>query len=68
MCNCVEVLRLRNILVSTLHQRDVLQTVFTSQMKMMEKDGQVNFNDHFNFASLMASSPGWKNFVDDGPE
>jgi hypothetical protein len=37
-------------------------------MKMMEKDGQVNFNDHFSFASLMASSPGWKNFVDDGPE
>ena len=24
MCNCVEVMRLRNILVSTLHQRDVL--------------------------------------------
>ncbi len=48
--------------------REVLLSVYFAQMKIMEKDGQVNFNDHFNFASLMASSPGWKNFVDDGPE
>ena len=30
MCNMVEVMRLRNILVSILHQREVLQSVFAS--------------------------------------
>jgi hypothetical protein len=68
MCNGVEAMRLRHILIQAIHQRDVLNDVYAKQMEVMAKDGTVNFKDHFNFTSFVNSSSNWTNFVDDGPE
>ena len=68
MCNGIEAMRLRHILIQALHQRDVLNEVYAKQMEVMAKDGTVNFKDHFNFTSFVNSSSSWTNFVDDGPE
>jgi len=55
MCNGVECMRLRNVLVQAIHQRDVLEEVYKKQMEVMARDGQVNFKDSFNFSSFVTA-------------
>ena len=52
-CNGVEVLRLRNLLVRALIQREALLKIYASQMKSMSKDYKPNFKDYgFNFETF----------------
>ena len=52
-CNGVEVLRLRNLLVRALVQREALLKIYASQMKSMSKDYKPNFKDSgFNFETF----------------
>lgn len=69
-CNAVEIIRLRGLLIDLLLQRDILEKVYSTQTKIMAKDGRVNFKDPFNFATFLqghVEHGRWKNFVDHGP-
>ena len=68
-CNGVEVLRLRNLLVRALIQREALLKIYASQMKSMSKDYKPNFKDYgFNFETFQKGAGSkWKDYVDSGP-
>ena len=52
-CNVVELVRLRNLLIDALAQREDLQRVYRQQMAAMAKDGRINFKDAFNFSTFL---------------
>ena len=49
----MELVRLRNLLVDALVQREDLQRVYRQQMAAMAKDGRINFKDAFNFSTFL---------------
>lgn len=62
-------MRLRHLLVQAIIQREVLQKVYFSQMKSMDKEGvRVNFNDRFNMDFTMQKGEFWVNWVDTAPD
>ena len=71
MCNAVEAMRLRHILLDAIIQRETLLKIFQDQNKIMSKESKTKFNDPFNFSTFLSgggnSTAPWKNFVDSGP-
>jgi len=68
LCNSVEILRLRNVLIQTLEQAQVLEACYQAQVKMVAKEGRTNFKDPFNFQNYIANAgENFINFIDDGP-
>ena len=55
LSNSVEIIRLRNILIYTLEQVNVLEKIYYGQMKTLSKEGRANFKDPFNFQNYIAN-------------
>ena len=69
LCNGVEALRIRHLLVNCIIQRDSLVEIYQHQMNVMSKDCKIYFKDlGFNFETFQrGAGPKWKDFVDQGP-
>ena len=67
-CNTIEILRLRNTLIMTVQQTEILEELFLKQTKLMGKEGLVYLKDKFKFPEYVVGvNETFVNFIDDGP-
>lgn len=67
-CNTTEVLRLRNTLLMTIEQANVLEEVYYKQSNVLGKEtGQLYSKQDYGMQSFVNGGEFFINFLDDGP-
>lgn len=67
MCNSVEVLRLRLLLLNTIEQSKILEQVYQSQAKLLGMEPKINFKEQMNVEHFVTNGPeNFVNFIETG--
>lgn len=52
MCNNIEILRLRNIMLNTMEQTNILEDVYKKQAKLLGKEAKINYTEPMNIQNF----------------
>jgi hypothetical protein len=67
-CNCIEMLRLRQILILAIEQKTVLEQVYHQQCSFVRREALIYLKEPFKFPNeINDPRPHFVNFIQDGP-